>query len=368
VQAEVLDVLRRLQQGSGTSILLITHDMGVVADLADRVVVMRSGRVVETNEVGALFAAPVAEYTRALLDAVPRVGERLVGAAAAAAVPATAPAAAAAAAPPPALVVRDLVVEYGNRVVGRFRAVDDVSFTVGRGEILGLVGESGSGKTTIGRAAVGLAPITSGVVEVAGVDLATAGRRDQRAMRERVAVVFQNPSTSLNPRYSIAQTLGEPLQVRRGVRGAELTDRVDALLADVGLGGAWRERYPHELSGGQRQRVAIARAVALDPDLLIADEPTSALDVSVQAKVLDVFRSLQSRLGFACLFISHDLAVVDSLCDRVAVLRSGRMVELGDRDAVLTAPSDDYTRRLIASAPVPDPVEQRRRREERLSA
>ncbi|MBD8610730.1 ABC transporter ATP-binding protein [Frigoribacterium sp. CFBP 13729] len=377
VQAEVLDVLRRLQQGSGTSILLITHDMGVVADLADRVVVMRSGRVVETNDVGALFAAPVAEYTGALLDAVPRVGDRLVvagpasgagaGAAAASAVPAAAPAAAAAV-PPPALVVRDLVVEYGNRVVGRFRAVDDVSFTVGRGEILGLVGESGSGKTTIGRAAVGLAPITSGVVQVAGVDLATAGRREQRAMRERVAVVFQNPSTSLNPRYSIAQTLGEPLQVRRGLRGAELTDRVDALLADVGLGGAWRERYPHELSGGQRQRVAIARAVALDPDLLIADEPTSALDVSVQAKVLDVFRSLQGRLGFACLFISHDLAVVDSLCDRVAVLRSGRLVELGDRDSVLTAPSDDYTRRLIASAPVPDPVEQRRRREERLSA
>jgi ABC-type glutathione transport system ATPase component len=371
VQAEVLDVLRRLQRGSGTSILLITHDMGVVADLADRVVVMRSGRVVETNDVGALFAASVAEYTRALLDAVPRVGDRLVaaGPAAAPAVPGAAPAAAAAAAaPPPALVVRDLVVEYGNRVVGRFRAVDDVSFTVGRGEILGLVGESGSGKTTIGRAAVGLAPITSGVVEVAGVDLATAGRREQRAMRERVAVVFQNPSTSLNPRYSIAQTLGEPLQVRRGLRGAELTDRVDSLLADVGLGGAWRERYPHELSGGQRQRVAIARAVALDPDLLIADEPTSALDVSVQAKVLDVFRSLQSRLGFACLFISHDLAVVDSLCDRVAVLRSGRLVELGDRDAVLTSPSDEYTRRLIASAPVPDPVEQRRRREERVSA
>ena len=375
VQAEVLDVLRRLQQGSGTSILLITHDMGVVADLADRVVVMRSGRVVETNEVGALFAAPVAEYTRALLDAVPRVGDRLVvagpasgaSASAASAVPAAAPAAAAAA-PPPALVVRELVVEYGNRVVGRFRAVDDVSFTVGRGEILGLVGESGSGKTTIGRAAVGLAPITAGVVQVAGVDLATAGRREQRAMRERVAVVFQNPSTSLNPRYSIAHTLGEPLQVRRGHRGSELTDRVDALLSDVGLGGAWRERYPHELSGGQRQRVAIARAVALDPDLLIADEPTSALDVSVQAKVLDVFRSLQDRLGFACLFISHDLAVVDSLCDRVAVLRSGRLVELGDRDAVLTAPSDDYTRRLIASAPVPDPVEQRRRRELRLSA
>jgi len=364
VQAEVLDVLRRLQAGSGTSILLITHDMGVVADLADRVVVMRSGRVVETGDVGDLFASPTAEYTRDLLDAVPRMGDR------ATAVPRAeaGPAAAADAGAAPALAVRDLVVEYGNRIVGRFRAVDDVSLEVARGEILGLVGESGSGKTTIGRAAVGLAPVSSGSVLATGVDLASASRRERAAVRERVAMVFQNPTTSLNPRYSIAQTVAEPLQVRRGLRGSELTDRVDALLSDVGLGGAWRERYPHELSGGQRQRVAIARAVALDPELLIADEPTSALDVSVQARVLDVFRSLQDRLGFACLFISHDLAVVDSLCDRIAVLRTGRLVEVGDRDAILTAPSDDYTRRLIASAPVPDPVEQRRRREERLLA
>ncbi|KQO47412.1 MULTISPECIES: ABC transporter ATP-binding protein [unclassified Frigoribacterium] len=366
VQAEVLDVLRRLQRGSGTSILLITHDMGVVADLADRVVVMRSGEVVETNDVGPLFAAPAADYTRDLLDAVPRVGDRV----------AVEPRPTGPAAPDagvtgeagPALAVHDLVVEYGNRLVERFRAVDGVSFEVARGEILGLVGESGSGKTTIGRAAIGLAPISAGSVQATGVDLSTARRREIAAMRERVAVVFQNPTTSLNPRYSIAQTVAEPLQVRRRLRGSELTDRVDALLADVGLGGAWRERYPHELSGGQRQRVAIARAVALDPELLIADEPTSALDVSVQARVLDVFRSLQSRLGFACLFISHDLAVVDSLCDRIAVLRSGRLVEIGDRSEILTSPSDDYTRRLIASAPVPDPVEQRRRREERLSA
>jgi len=365
VQAEVLDVLRRLQAGSGTSILLITHDMGVVADLADRVVVMRSGRVVETGDVGDLFASPTAEYTRDLLDAVPRMGDRATAVPRAEAGPAAAAADAGAA---PALAVRDLVVEYGNRIVGRFRAVDDVSLEVARGEILGLVGESGSGKTTIGRAAVGLAPVSSGSVLATGVDLASASRRERAAVRERVAMVFQNPTTSLNPRYSIAQTVAEPLQVRRGLRGSELTDRVDALLSDVGLGGAWRERYPHELSGGQRQRVAIARAVALDPELLIADEPTSALDVSVQARVLDVFRSLQDRLGFACLFISHDLAVVDSLCDRIAVLRTGRLVEVGDRDAILTAPSDDYTRRLIASAPVPDPVEQRRRREERLLA
>jgi ABC-type glutathione transport system ATPase component len=369
VQAEVLDVLRRLRRRSGTTILLITHDMGVVADLADRVVVMRSGRVVETGEVGELFAAPRADYTRDLLEAVPRVGDRATAAGEARATTVDrATDEVAGERPLAALAVRDLVVEYGNRLVGRARAVDGVSFEVGRGEILGLVGESGSGKTTIGRAAIGLAPISAGSVAATGVDLGTARRRELQAMRERVAVVFQNPTTSLNPRYSIAQTIAEPLQVRRGLRGSELTDRVDALLADVGLGGAWRERYPHELSGGQRQRVAIARAVSLDPELLIADEPTSALDVSVQARVLDVFRALQDRLGFACLFISHDLAVVDSLCDRIAVLRSGRLVEIGERTRVLTAPEDAYTRRLIASAPVPDPGEQRRRREARLSA
>ena len=354
VQAEVLDVLRRLRERTGASILLITHDMGVVADLADRVVVMRAGHVVETNDAEALFTEPREEYTRDLLAAVPRFGERDDETARRR--------------PELALDVSDLVVEYGRRLSGRFRAVDGVSLQVGRGEIVGLVGESGSGKTTIGRAAIGLAPITAGSITASGVSLASASRADLRAMRQRVGVVFQNPATSLNPRYSVAETIAEPLSVWRGLRGSELTDRVDALLDDVGLGGAWRERYPHELSGGQRQRVAIARAVALDPELLIADEPTSALDVSVQARVLDVFRSLQERLGFGCLFISHDLAVVDTLCDRIAVLRAGMLVEEGDRTQVLHHPADDYTRRLIASAPVPDPVEQARRRTERLLA
>ena len=201
-----------------------------------------------------------------------------------------------------------------------------------------------------------------------GLDLKSASRADRHAMRQRVGVVFQNPATSLNPRYSIGETVEEPLRVHLGLRGVELRDRVDALLTDVGLGGSWRERYPHELSGGQRQRVAIARAVALDPALLIADEPTSALDVSVQAKVLDVFRELQQRLGFACLFISHDLAVVDSLCDRVAVMQRGVIIEQGERSVVLGSPQHDYTRRLIASAPVPDPAQQRERRLARLAS
>ncbi|MBT1676924.1 dipeptide ABC transporter ATP-binding protein [Curtobacterium aurantiacum] len=359
VQAEVLDVLRALRERTGTAILLITHDMGVVADLADRVVVMRRGRVVETGAAGAVFAAPSADYTRELLAAVPRMGTSVEPEARVD--PATEP-------PAPVLDVRHLVVEYGGTLRGRFRAVDDVSFTVGRGEIVGLVGESGSGKTTIGRSAIGLAPITSGSVIVDGTDVAGARRAARRQMRQHVGVVFQNPLRSLNPRYTVGQTVAEPLRQILRLPAAQVEERVERLLADVGLDGGYAERYPHELSGGQRQRVAIARAVALDPALLIADEPTSALDVSVQARVLDVFRELQERLGFACLFVTHDLAVVDTLCDRVVVLHGGRVAEQGTRDAILRSPQDPYTRRLIQAAPVPDPGEQARRRSERLAA
>jgi peptide/nickel transport system ATP-binding protein len=359
VQAEVLDVLRALRERTGTAILLITHDMGVVADIADRVVVMRRGQVVESGSASALFASPTEDYTRELLAAVPRL--RPVDGLEARLDPATT-------LPSTVLDVRDLVVEYGGALRRRFRAVDHVSFTVGRGEIVGLVGESGSGKTTIGRAAVGLAPITAGSVSVDGVDLAGAGRAERRSMRRRVGVVFQNPLRSLNPRYTVGQTVAEPLRQILRLSAADTETRVERLLSDVGLDGGFRERYPHELSGGQRQRVAIARAVALDPALLIADEPTSALDVSVQARVLDVFRELQERLGFACLFVTHDLAVVDTLCDRVVVLHQGRVAEQGTCDAILRAPQDPYTRRLIQAAPVPDPEEQAVRRAARLAA
>ena len=349
VQAEILAVLRRMRHRLTSSILIITHDMGVVADLADRVVVMRNGLIEETQPVQQLFDAPESDYTKQLLSAVPRFGTREASEGSDSA--------------ELALDVRDLVVEYGNRLKGKVTAVDGVSLSVRRGEILGVVGESGSGKTTIGRAVIGLAPITSGTITVDGVDLASAPRRDRQRMRRRVGVVFQNPMLSLNPRYSIEQTVAEPLSVIAGMHGGELKDRTAALLDSVGLGARWLERYPHELSGGQRQRVAIARAVSLEPQLLIADEPTSALDVSVQAQVLDVFRELQERLGFACVFISHDLAVVDTLCDRVAVMHHGTIVEQGPRIDVLEHPTEDYTRRLINSAPVPDPVEQRRRRD-----
>ncbi|GAA4623767.1 dipeptide ABC transporter ATP-binding protein [Cellulomonas oligotrophica] len=355
VQQEVLDVLRRLRARTSAAIVLITHDMGVVADLADRVVVMRHGEAVEEAPVHDLFGAPAAAYTQELLGAVPRIGaaDRASGVDAR---------------ERPVLSVEDLVVEYRNRRGRTVRAVDGVTLHVQPGELLALVGESGSGKSTLGRCALGLAPLTSGVVDVVGVRLGQSTRRAVRQARTRIGVVFQHPGGSMNPRYTVGQSVGEPLRVHAGVRGAALERRVGELLEQVELPAAWASRYPHELSGGQRQRVAIARAVALGPDLLIADEPTSALDVSVQATVLDLLREVQQRLRFACLFISHDLAVVDALADRVAVMHRGRVVETGDRTQVLGAPNDEYTRRLLDAAPVPDPVEQAVRRERRLAA
>jgi peptide/nickel transport system ATP-binding protein len=329
--------------------------MGVVADVADRVVVMRKGSVVETADVHELFDRPAQPYTKALLDAVPRGEER-------------------AAAKPidlahdePALMIEDLVVEYRARRGRTVRAVDHVDLVLTPGEITGLVGESGSGKSTIGKSVLGLAPITSGEVRVAGQALTTASSAVLRQTRSRIGVVFQNPAGSLNPRATIGQSIGEPLAVHRGVRGAELRGRVEDLLDSVELPRAWAGRYPHELSGGQRQRVSIARAISLDPALLIADEPTSALDVSVQATVLELFGSIQERLHFACLFISHDLAVVDQVCDRVAVMSGGQIVEQGDRESVLRNPQDPYTTRLLEAAPVPDPRVQARRRGLRLA-
>ena len=345
VQREILDVLRRLQQRAGTAILIITHDMGVVADLADRVVVMRRGVAMESADVRQLFREPAAAYTRALLAAVPRLG-----------------------APPeppsrdaPAVRIEDLSVVYG-RGSRSVRAVSGVSFHVGAHETVALVGGSGSGKSTIGRCALGLAPISSGHVEIDGVDLTSAGRRQVAAVKRVVGVVFQNPTAALDPRLTIGDAISEPLAAHARLRGRVLIDRVGELLESVELPASWRTRYPHELSGGQRQRVAIARAIALRPRLLIADEPTSALDVSVQATVLDLLRGLQRELSFACLFISHDLAVVDELCDRVVVLKDGSVVEEGRRWDVLSHPREAYTRRLLAAAPVPDPEAQAARR------
>ncbi|SFQ96606.1 peptide/nickel transport system ATP-binding protein [Lentzea waywayandensis] len=392
VQAEILGLLRDLRDRLGVAILLITHDMGVVADLADRVVVMNAGRVVETGTVRQVFRAPAEKYTRTLLDSVLRLDSRELGRRDTAepapppdtrepgthdtAEPAPPPDTrepgthdTAEPAPPPDTrepETRDtaepapppdsaptgpprsttepvLLLSGASVTYGKFRAVSDVSLTIGQGETLGLVGESGSGKSSLAGAITGLTRYT-GRITVAGKEVSALRKGD----RGRIGLVFQDPLSSLNPRATIARSIAQPLLLHTSLRGRELAAKVDSLLDAVQLSASLRDRYPHELSGGQRQRVGIARAIALDPDLLIADEPTSALDVTVQARVLDLVRSLQRDLRFACLFISHDLAVVQHLADRVAVLHLGRVVEEGT--SVFAAPQDPYTRRLLASA------------------
>ena len=359
VQAEILDLLRRCRDEFGTSIVLITHNMGVVADLADRVAVMFQGRIVEQADVRTLFSSPREPYTKQLLAAVPRVGQGLAGARDRAA-----RRTADWAEQTPVVKAKDLRIVYP----GRFRqpdfvAVNGVDFGIRPGEVLGLVGESGSGKTTIGRAIAGLTKVSGGSLMVHGIEMNGVRERQFRPVRRRIGFVFQDPATSFNPLLSIAECVAEPLIVH-GEAGsaAEARGRVDELLEAVQLPKAFGDRFPHELSGGQRQRASLARAIALQPELLIADEPTSALDVSVQAKVLDLFDELQRELGFAALFISHDLAVVDMLADRIVVLYHGKVVEEGTGDEVLGSPKDPYTRRLLASLPVPDPAEQSQRR------
>jgi len=367
VQAAILELLRDLRDRLGTAIVLITHNMGVVADLADRVVVMYRGQVVEQAPVAQLFAAPAHPYTRRLLAAVPHLGQgRSLDSPST-----TGPQAGGTArgpvgtvpAPTPALAVRDLVVEFPGRLGSpRVRAVDGVSLSIAPGRVLGLVGESGSGKTTVGRTTVGLVPAASGSVEVFGTDLSTASPRVLRDLRRRFGFIFQDPSASLNPRSSVGACIAEPLIVHRVGTDSSRRRKVTELLEAVELPSAYAKRFPHELSGGQRQRVSLARALVLGPDLLIADEPTSALDVSVQATVLDLFQQLQLEMGFACLFISHDLAVIDLIAHDVAVMRAGRLVEVGTTAEVLSAPQHPYTRALLGAVPVPDPAEQRERR------
>ena len=359
VQAEVLDLMRNLKDKLNSAILLITHDMGVVADMADEILVMKDGLTVEHGSADQIFNRPQHPYTQQLLAAVPKLGST-----ARRALPYNENAK-----PAPVLKLENVTIAYPKRGrIPEFVAAKNVSLEIYPGEILGLVGESGSGKTTIGRAAIGLIPIKEGKLEIVGKDISHAKSKELRAIRRHTGIVFQDPASSLNPRLPIGESIGEPLFLAGEAKGADLAHRVEDLLDQVELPRSYRNRYPHELSGGQRQRVGIARALALTPDLLIADEPTSALDVSVQARFLDLLQDLQGKLNFACLFISHDLAVVDILAHRIAVMQNGELVEVGDRDQILQHPKSDYTRRLIAAVPVPDPAEQRIRREARLAA
>ncbi len=367
VQAEILKLMRDLRHRVDAGIILITHDMGVVADLSDRVMVMKNGRVVEEGDASDIFYKPQHPYTQALLSAVPHLGSA-TSASVEVTERAEAPAGAtpAAASTDLALDAKGLVIEYPARGrVPAFRAIKGIDLTVGRGEVVGLVGESGSGKTTVGRAAVGLLPVHEGSLKVNGVELAGIRPKALREVRQDVSIVFQDPGSSLNPRIPIGESIGEPLLLHKVAKGDGIARRVEELLDQVELPRSMRNRYPHELSGGQRQRVGIARALALSPKLLIADEPTSALDVSVQARVLEIFQELQREHGFACLFISHDLAVVEMLSSRIAVMSKGDLVEMDTREEILRNPKQEYTRRLLAAVPVPDPAEQKVRREER---
>lgn len=357
VQAEILDLIRNLRDKLNSAILLITHDMGVVADLSDDILVMKDGNTVEYGTADQIFNRPQHPYTKELLAAVPKLGSvsvrelspELVG-------------------QPAVLKLENVSIEYPKSGrIPAFRAVTDFSLEIFPGEIVGLVGESGSGKTTVGRAAIGLLPTVEGRIEIVGRDMTKPTPQELREIRRHTGIVFQDPVSSLNPRLPIGESIGEPLFLAGDAKGAELDKRVEDLLDSVELPRSYRNRYPHELSGGQRQRVGIARALALTPDLLIADEPTSALDVSVQARFLDLLQDLQDKLKFACLFISHDLAVVDILSHRIAVMQNGRLIEVGPRDQILKNPREDYTKRLISSVPVPDPAEQRLRREARLA-
>ncbi|PXA76894.1 ABC transporter ATP-binding protein [Auritidibacter ignavus] len=365
VQADILDLLRRLKDELNTGILLITHNVGVVADMADRVVVMFQGEVVESGPAEQILLEPEHPYTKRLLEAVPTLRETEIE------VNEPAPAADDDSALPSvdpgaqlSLQAKDLALAYKKK--GRsIRVVEGVNFAVARGEILGLVGESGSGKSTVAKAVLGLLEVEEGELLVRGQNLPALPRAQQKALRREIGVVFQDPAASLDPRFPIGEIITEPMVVHNLGTSKERIARAEELLDAVKLPRTVINRYPHELSGGQRQRISIARAMALSPSILIADEPTSALDVSVQARVLDMFVDLQEQYDFACLFVTHDLAVVDQLADQIMVMEKGRVVEQGRKEDILRNPQEDYTKRLLAAAPVPHPEEQRIRREAR---
>jgi peptide/nickel transport system ATP-binding protein len=355
VQAQILALLGRLNRERGLATLLITHDLGVVAEVADRVLVMHAGRIVERGSLDDVFYAAKDPYTRKLLGAVLRIEN----------------------APPPRprreseplLRITELVKHYPvrrgllRREVDRVRAVDGVSLTIERGETLGLVGESGCGKTTLSRAALGLIEPTSGAVRFDGRELVGLSPREMRPLRRELQMVFQDPYASLNPRKRIGQIVGDPLKLQDVARGAELRKRVVELLERVGLGAEHYDRFPHEFSGGQRQRIGIARALALRPKLIVADEPVSALDVSIRAQILDLLAELQEDFGLTYLFIAHDIGVVRHVSDRIAVMNKGRIVEESPADEVCERPRDPFTRKLLAAVPIPDPREARTRRQ-----
>jgi peptide/nickel transport system ATP-binding protein len=412
-QAQILALLRRLKAELGMSMLLVTHDMGVAAEMADRIVVMYGGKVVEVGTAEQIFDQPHHPYTAGLLACIPRldgdrrtrlpnlegrfrprcpyiatgearpadppltdlagdghlvatwynytapgaVGEPGAGAGA----PATDAAGRRLPGDHPLVEVLDLKKHFPikkglfQRTAGSVRAVDGISFAIYPGETLGLVGESGSGKSTLGRVMLQLQPATAGSITFEGHDLTRLTSRELRAVRRDVQIIFQDPYGSLDPRFTVGEIIGEPLEVHHLAAGAEKTARVAELMQQVGLNPAWRNRYPQQFSGGQRQRIAIARALALNPKLIVADEAVSALDVSVQAQIVNLLMDLQERLGLTYLFIAHGLAVVRHISTRIGVMYRGRLVELAETDELFRNPLHPYTQALLAAIPVPDP-------------
>lgn len=369
VQARILQILKELQQDSQMSVLFITHDMGVVAEIADRVVVMYRGEIVETGDVETIFKTPQHPYTQALLKAVPKLGDMqdskwparfpLPG------VPydaATMEQKTADYDAPPVLEVRNLQVLFPvrggllSRVKNEVHAVEHVQFKVWPGETLGIVGESGCGKSTTGRAILRLVDSKSDYIRLMGKEISIMPEAQFQPMRRDIQMVFQDPYASLNPRLTVGFTIAEPLLIHGIAKSLhEASPRVEQLLDSVGLPKSYARRYPHEFSGGQRQRIAIARAMALQPKVIIADEAVSALDVSIQAQVINLMMDLQKEMGISWVFISHDMAVVERIANRVAVMYLGQIVEIGDRQLIFNNPQHPYTQRLLASVPISDP-------------
>jgi glutathione transport system ATP-binding protein len=374
IQAQILQLIRQLQEEMHMGVIFITHDMGVVAEVADRVLVMYRGDKVEEGPSARIFGQPAHPYTRALLSAVPKLGamqgsdlprpfELLRdGAVAGPDGAADAPADTRPAGAPPILRVRDLVTRFDlrsglfNRVTRRVHAVEKVSFDLHPGETLAIVGESGCGKSTTGRSLLRLVDSQGGAIEFGGRDILDLPTSEVQALRRDIQFIFQDPFASLDPRLTVGFSIMEPLLVHKVASGKAAQERVDWLLEKVGLPREYAQRYPHEFSGGQRQRIAIARALALNPKVVVADESVSALDVSIQAQIINLMLDLQRELGVAFLFISHDMAVVERVSHRVAVMFLGQIVEIGPRRAIFENPQHPYTRKLMNAVPIADPA------------